>query len=267
MLTKKNQRMTATFIVAVMFVIIGLSGCATKRNIDELAAEVRQVQQQNEQTQDMLTRLDSVITAGTDANNKLRADVSVTVNDLRQQIDMLLENYNDLLTQINQMSRQPSVTHVVRSSPGASEQTSVTIADTAATKPVEALPPTPAIDCDATYDNSFILVRRGEYENAIEGFRLFLQHCAKHESAENAHYWIGESYYSLEKYVEAIEEFKYLIDNYKSSVNASRAMYKMARSQQELGKTKDAKATFQKLIDEYPETLEASQAKERLKDL
>ncbi|MEE8576053.1 MAG: tol-pal system protein YbgF, partial [candidate division Zixibacteria bacterium] len=128
-------------------------------------------------------------------------------------------------------------------------------------------PVTPAIDCSFTYDEAFILVRRGDYEKAIEGFQNFLTHCQKHENAENAHYWIGECYYSLEKYVDASAEFEYLLENYKSSVNASRALYKLARSKQELGKTSEAKQMFQKLFDDYPETLEGSQAKERLKDL
>ncbi len=265
MLTNRKHFITAIFTMAVMFISLGLGGCATKRNMDELMAEVREVKRQNYDTHLLLNRLDSVMTAGADADNKLRNDISVTINDLQQQLDVLMENYNDLMTQIQQMGRQPSVTHVIRPSPGASDPTPVTITDTATTPTTE--PPLPAIDCGATYDESFILVRRGEYEKAIEGFRNFLTHCEKHESAENAHYWIGECYYSLEKYVDAIAEFQYLIDNYKSSVNASRAMYKLARSQQELGKTNEAKRIFQKLIDEYPETLEASQAKERLKDL
>lgn len=265
MLTNRNTYITATLIVAVMFLGIGLSGCCTKRQLDELGAEVRQLKAQNESTQQMLTRLDAVITEGADASNKLRNDVSFTVNDLQRQMDMLLENYNELLAQIQQLNRQP-VKHVIKSSPGAQEQTSVTIDQPPAeTEPAQ--PAAPAIDCGATYDESFILVRRGEYENAIEGFQTYLTHCEKHESAENAHYWIGECYYSLEKYVDAISEFEYLIENYKSSVNASRAMYKLARSQQELGKTAEAKKIFQKLVDDYPETLEASQAKERLKDL
>lgn len=265
MLTIKNKYIAAALIVAVMLISISLGGCCTKRQLDELGAEVRDVKTQSESTQQMLVRMDSVITEGADANNRLRTDISFTVNDLQRQMDMLLENYNELLAQIQQLNRQP-VTHVIKSSPGAQEQTSVTT-ERPATATETPPPVTPTIDCGATYDEAFILVRRGEYEKAIEGFRVYLAQCEKHESAENAHYWIGECYYSLEKYVDAISEFEYLINNYKSSVNASRAMYKLARSQQELGKTAEAKGLFQKLIDDYPETLEASQAKERLKDL
>ncbi len=124
-----------------------------------------------------------------------------------------------------------------------------------------------SVDCDRTYDEAFILVRRTEYDKAIEGFREFLQQCEKHDLVENAYYWIGECYYSLEKYDEAVTEFEYLIDHYRSSVNTSRALYKLGRSKQELGKKSEAQKIFQQLIDDYPGTLEAEQAKERLKDL
>jgi len=265
MLTQNRKNGTAILVMAVLYLAVALSGCATKRNIDEIKAEIRDVKRQNQTTQETLVRLDSLITAGIDADKKLRNDVSYTVNDLQQRIDMLLENYNEMLAQLQQISRQPTVKHVIQSSPGAQEQTSITVTDTPAEETDQ--PVTPAIDCGLTYDEAFILVRRGDYEEAIEGFQNFLTHCQRHENAENAHYWIGECYYSLEKYVDASAEFEYLLENYKSSVNASRAIYKLARSKQELGKTSEAKELFERLVDEYPETLEGSQAKERLKDL
>ena len=115
MLTQKTNSRTAIIIVAVLCFIAGLSGCATKRNIDEIKAEIREVRLQNQETQETLVRLDSLITAGIDADNKLRNDVSFTINDLQQRIDMLLENYNEMLGQLRQISRQPTVKHVIQS--------------------------------------------------------------------------------------------------------------------------------------------------------
>lgn len=264
MLTQKTKTRTAILIVAVLCLGLGLSSCATKRNIDEIKAEIQQVRRQNETTQATLLRLDSLITTGIEADNKLRNDVSFTVNDLQQRIDQLLENFYEMQAQLQQISRQPAVKHVIQSSPGAQQQTSVTITDTAvqADEPV-----TPGFDCDLAYDEAFISMRHGDYEKGITGFQNYLAQCPRHQNAENAHYWIGECYYSLEKYVEASAEFEYLLENYKSSVNVSGALYKLARSKQELGKTGDAKKLFQRLVDEYPDTFEGSQAKERLKDL
>ncbi|UCG62409.1 MAG: tol-pal system protein YbgF [Candidatus Zixiibacteriota bacterium] len=266
MLTLRNKYTAATLIVAVMFMGLGLSGCCTKRQLDELGAEVRDLKTQNLTTQQIVARMDSTIVAGADANNKLRNDVSITVSDLQRQMDMLLENYNQLLAQIQQLNLQP-VTHVIRSSPGAQEPTSATVTQEEPGTQTQAPVEPPRIDCGAAYDESFILVRQGEYDRAIENFDNYIAQCPGHESVEFAYYWLGECYYAQEKYVDAINMFEYLLENYKSSVKASSALYKVGRSQQELGKVDQAKATYQRVIDDYPGSLEDSQARERLKDL
>jgi tol-pal system protein YbgF len=248
-----------TLLLLGLFLGVLVGGCATSRQMDELKAQVRNVEAQNRQTQKMVARIDSTIAEDTEANKRLRNDMSMAIDDLQRQIAQLLENYNDLMQRIEKLAQRPTISSL-QSSPGAVTPPPALPGSTPST---EAAP----IDCSTTYDESFILVRRGEYEKAIEGFRTFLQYCPKHELAENAYYWIGECYYSLEKYEQAIAEFEYLLNNYRSSVNASRALYKLGRSQQELGKKKEAKKTFRKLIDEFPGTLEAEQAKERLKDL
>ncbi len=260
MLRYKPFCRTAIIVMAVLYIGVCLSGCVTSRHVDEVKAEIREVKAQNQTTQDAIARLDSVIVEGAEADKKLRNEISYTTNELQQQIEILLENYNDLLRVIEQLRSQPSVTHVLRDSPGSQPESQPPDSGTET-------PAQPAIDCSAKYDESFILVRRGEYDQAIEGFREFLQYCPKHENAENAHYWVGESYYAQDKFVEAIAEFEYLIENYKSSVNVSRAIYKAARSNQELGKADVAKQLYQRLIDDYPESLEASQAKDRLRDI
>jgi tol-pal system protein YbgF len=251
----KKSFLTAILPMAVLYLGYMLSGCATPRMVDEVKAQIREVESQNRQTQQMVARMDSVIAEDTEANKLLRNEMSVAVDDLQRHIATLLENYNDLMQRIERFSQQQTFAGTVRSSPGALQE------------PGEQIQEPSSVDCDRTYDEAFILVRRGEYDEAIEGFREFLQQCEKHDLVENAYYWIGECYYSLEKYDQAVTEFEYLIKHYRSSVNASRALYKLGRSKQELGKKDEAKKIFQQLIDDYSGTLEAEQAKERLKDL
>lgn len=260
-----NLHITAIVAMAVMFLGSCLTGCVTPRHIDELRADVGEVKQQNTETQEMVTHMDSVMTQDAEANRKMRTDVSMSVADLQQQINALLENYNTLMQQLQRLyEKQPVVVLPPKSSPGAQSDTPKQQGP-ASTEP--AVVDNPPIDCGATYDDAFLLTRSQEYEKAIEKFREFLTYCSKHESAERAHYWIGECYYSLEKYVDAINEFRYLLDNYKSSVNASQALYKIARSNQELGKTAEAKKLYQQVIDDYPSSFDAGQAKERLREL
>lgn len=246
--------------MAVFYLVVMTTGCATSRQVSDLREEVRLLQVQQRQSMDMISRIDSTIAESAESNNRLRANISTTVDQLGQQISMLLENYNELVEKLDKLARRPQVITRLKDSPGA--QTGEPAGG--GKKPTEKKP---SIDCGVAYDESFILVRRGEYDKAIEGFRHFLSECPKHESVENAYYWIGESYYAMEKYTDAVSEFAQLIEDYPGSVNVGRALYKLGRSKQELNDKAGAKKAFQKLVNDHGGTLEAEQAAERLKDL
>ncbi len=246
--------------MAVLFFTLLLGACVTPSKIDELQGNIEQVRGDNKRTQQLLERLDSLMSVQAENSTKLRNDMSYTSDELQRQIALLLENYKEMMTQLNQISSGGRVTHVVKSSKGASENT----ADTSVNNTNQSQS---SVDCQKAYDEAFILVRQGEYEKAINEYKKFLGECDNHASAENARYWIGECYYSLGKFLDAIEQFQALLERFKGSVNSGRALYKLGRSHQELGHKDEAKKVYQQVIDGYPQTLEAEQSKERLKDL
>ncbi|MCP4684901.1 MAG: tol-pal system protein YbgF [bacterium] len=259
----KTSTVAAIFAMAVIF--IGLfSGCATKRDAEEIKAQIAELEAQNRQTTDLVARMDSLITAGAEANRKLTNDVRYSTDELTRQLGQLLENYNDLMTRIDQMAGQQVVRLAPTSSPGA--QT-----DVSASGPTTTTPPPPAAtsstDCIDAYDNAFTLVRRGEYDPAIEGFRSYLADCEGDENVPSALYWVGESFFAQEKYTLAIAEYEKLMNGFPDSPNNGRALYKLARCKQELDKTDEAKRLYQQLIDDFPGTFEAEQAENLLKDL
>ncbi len=246
----RHNHIAAIVLMAAIALALIVTGCVTRRDVEEINRRLDTLETQNAQTQRLVAHMDSVIAAGAEADRKTRADINSSVSDLQQGIAKLLENYNDLLAKVDAMGRSGSR---LRSSPGASESTSVSTQGSA--------------DCQKSYDDAFVLARQGKYESAIAGFQSFLGNCANDPSAENAYFWIGECYYSLEKYSQAVTQFDYVLKNYKGSANTSRALYKLARSKQELGQKAEARKTFQQLINEFPKTLEAEQAKDRLKEL
>lgn len=266
MKTRTQNIRTATSLVAVLVLSLFLGACVTPSKIDELKADINRVEAENRKTQQMLTRIDSLLVLQQESDSKLRNDMSYTTDELQRQIALLLENYNEMMNQLNQISGSGRVTHVLHSSKDAQEQNADTIV-TGSKSTTPPTPPPPTIDCQKVYDEAFILVRQGEYESAIGKFSSFMAQCENHVSAENARYWMGECYYSLGKFLDAIEHFQALLDKFKGSVNAGRALYKIGRCNQELGKNAEAKKVFQRVIDEFPQTLEAEQSKERLKDL
>ncbi|PWB75441.1 tol-pal system protein YbgF [candidate division GN15 bacterium] len=245
----------AMLVMAVLLVGFMSSGCVTKRDIEGVNERLDSIERQNAETQRLVARLDSVISNGADADRKLRADLSSSVDDLQEQVAKLLQNYADLVDRLDALRRSQVVKLPPTSSPGA--------------EPAPEVGTSTALNvaCDRSYDSAFILVRKGQYDKAITGFKNFLDSCPNHQAVANAYYWMGECYYSMEKYQDAVAQFDYLLKNYKNTVNGSRALYKMARAKQELKQKTEAKQLFERLIKDYPSTLEAEQAKDRLKEL
>jgi len=257
MIDRTKIVITAVIMMAVMLMGGLLGGCATHKQAEEIRRDVQAVRTENADTRRLLARLDSIIVAGAEADSRLRGEMSTTVDELGRQISMLLENYNEMMAKLDELSRRPAEVRIMGSSPGSQGDPIGSATDTAK----------PSINCDSTYDEAFILVRQLEYEKAITGFRTFLNQCPQHGNVPNAHYWIGESLYMMDKYADAVTAFEYLANQYKSSPNIDRALYKLARSHEELGQKAKAKTVYQQLIDDYPGTLSAEQAADRLKDL
>jgi len=244
--------------------VMMISGCCTSRDINEVKAKLVEIERQNRSSQDLVDRLDSLLANGAEADANLRNELRFSAEEMQDQLAVLLENYNDLMARINSLIEDKPTTHVIYSSPGA--QVEPAAGDTTTVMS----PPTPgttyAIDCDSTYDESFILVRQAEYDKAIPSFQYFIANCPNHPNDENAHYWLGEAHYSLKQYNESAMEFDYVMQNYPNSINTDLILFKLARSKQELGQDKAAKELYQRLADEYPGTLKGEEARERLKD-
>jgi tol-pal system protein YbgF len=227
-----------------------------KRDIVIVDDKINKIMAEQREMKQAIDRLDSLFYAESEESVKLRAEVRSSLSELLEQFRMTQANIGDLqnmMTSLGQRepARFPAQTQIVQTD--SSDST--------------APPVVPGIDCQELYDESFINIRRGQYEEAIQGFTDYLKYCGSQESADNARFWIGEAYYSMEKFREAIEEFGLLLDQHPDSEKRSGALYKMARSYEELGQKKDARETFQKLVDDFPGTLEAEQAQEKLKEL
>jgi tol-pal system protein YbgF len=256
---------TAVALTAVLLVGLLVASCATKRDVEEIKDQLTRIESQNRTSSRIVERVDSLIATSTASNNALRADVRVSVSELQQQIATLLENYNQLVNELNQMRRQLETRGVLRGSVGDATYTGPTNAAPGTPPP----PPIsqPAINCDSTYDNAFILARQEEYEKAIDGFRNFLAECGAHNNVADAYFWIGECYYRQERYDRALPEFEHLVATYTKSSKLVSAMYKIGRAKQELGRKDEARTMFQKIVSDYPETPEARQSRDRLQEL
>ena len=120
---------------------------------------------------------------------------------------------------------------------------------------------------DAIYQKGVDAYKAGDFAKSREQLSRFIELFPKHELTANAHYWLGENYYSEKIYDQAILEFEKVVKEFPGKGKAPAALLKQAMSFRELGDTKSARFVYKKLMENYPLADEVKVAKEKLKEL
>jgi len=107
----------------------------------------------------------------------------------------------------------------------------------------------------------------GEYENARGQFGAFLKKYPKSKVADNAQFWIGETYYREKWYEKAILEYQKVIENYSSGNKVPASLLKQGLSFLNLGDKSNCRLILKELVKKYPTSNEAKIAKQKLKDI
>ncbi|BAO45148.1 tol-pal system protein YbgF [Thiolapillus brandeum] len=121
----------------------------------------------------------------------------------------------------------------------------------------------------ADYDKAYAYLHpsRREYKKAIAAFQAFLKQYPGSDLADNALYWLGESYYVSQDNVNALKAFERVLSEYPQSDKASGALLKKGYILDAMGKRKEARKVLQEVQRRYPGSSAASMAKARLKHM
>lgn len=115
------------------------------------------------------------------------------------------------------------------------------------------------------YQAAFELLKEQRYEPAAMAFRQFLVSYPDSELADNAQYWLAESYYVTQQFEQALSSFETVIDDHPRSRKVPDALLKMGYCNYELERWNDARAALARVQADYPETTAARLAEQRLK--
>lgn len=136
-------------------------------------------------------------------------------------------------------------------------------------QPPRQLPPVPASNISPTeaYRMAYNDYLKGNYDLAVESFKLYRQQFHDSPLADNALYWIGECHFSQKKYLEAIDDFNEVIVAYPQGDKVAAAHLKKGISYMELGKKDEALAAFKLLVSKYPLQDETRIAQDKIREL
>jgi len=188
------------------------------------------------------------------------------VGELQTQLTELLERIdvlNDRIARLEEGAPAPAAPAVVASSAPAPAP------ETPATAPAVAQPQQPqqpqralvGAQIAEDYRQAIMLVGRGRNEDARRAFEGVFQADPNGDLADNALFWIGETYFAAKDYTNAVRYYNRVVSDYSTQNKAPDALFKIALSQERTGDLALARRTLQQVIDRYPYSSPASSAK------
>jgi tol-pal system protein YbgF len=105
-----------------------------------------------------------------------------------------------------------------------------------------------------------------QFDKSIQQFRSFQRKYPGSEMADDAQYWIGESYFNQRDFNRAILEFNDVL-KYRKGDRVPAALLRQAQAFLEIGDKTDARLILQKLLNDHPSSEQAQEAKTRLQAL
>ncbi len=135
------------------------------------------------------------------------------------------------------------------------------------TEEVPEKPPLTHLSPKEVYNMAYSDYRKGNFELAIDGFKMYIEQFPESPLVDNSLYWIGECYFSQKKYAEAIEQFNELLLNYPRGDRIPAAYLKKGISLMELRKKEESLIVFKLLISKYPLEEETKIAQQKIREL
>ena len=225
-------------------------------------------------TESLLKLFDEVESLGTEVR-ELRGQLEEqahTINQLRQS---QRELYGDVDQRLQRIESAPPAQAASPSPQPATPAASTASTDTGAGQPALAPATTPSTQAPAAagvdpfaeqqgYQSAFELLKSGRYEDAAAAFKQFIADFPAGSYADNAQYWLGETYYITRRFEPALQEFQRLVSAYPNSQKLTHALLKMGYAHAELGNKAEAERVLGDLVERHPQSAAAGLARKRL---
>ena len=248
---------------AVLSLGLVLSGCfVTKGEGDEMQKRISNLEQSLE---GRVKQLDESIDKATKVLARSSADIGAQVDQITQDLAALNGQLQTLTRQVEQlradMAQKKQETSDLLARVDNIEKT-FGIGKGASTTGSAVKP-----DKGAMFDNAFRKLQGGQTGEARQMFRAFIQTFPNDNQADNAQYFIGESFSKEKSYKEAIAEFQKLIDTYPQSDVIDLAFMSAGSAALDAKLCTDAGAYFAELIKRYGSSPFARTARQKLEHI
>jgi tol-pal system protein YbgF len=271
-------------VALVILAAVAAPAAAQNRREMQMMADIRMLQEQNQQLQVQLTAaitalndaLKTLSTRVDDQNNAVRkgfADQGLKVEQLASDLRVVREGVSDTSVRIGQLSQEleavrlsiPQFPAALPPAPGTEPGTAAAPpTDPSAATPVAPASPVATGSPQRLFETTRADYYNGQYDLCVSGFEMYLKTFPRSELAHEAQYLIGECQFMEGNHQEAVAAYNEVIATYPRSTSAANAYYKRGVALERLKQNDRARESYQAAIESFPESDAARLAKQAL---
>ena len=277
-------------VMTMALAVPGRAAAADKVH-QQLMAEIRMLQEQQQQLQQVLGSLADalkVVSTKIDdqsgASRKAFADQKLLVDNVAEGVRILREKSDDTNVRLSSMTQEieamrqaiasmPAAGAPATGEPPAAGETNPPVSAPAGTVPPTAPPAaqppanTANVSPQKMYDASYADYTAGQWDLAVMGFETYIRMFPRTDKTDDAQLNIGNSLYGAGKNREAVVAYQKVITDYPTADSVPVAYYKLGLTYEALKQVDLAKKSYETVIQKYPTAYEAILAKQRLDNL
>jgi tol-pal system protein YbgF len=273
--------------VALAIVASTAPAGAANREHDQILADIRMLQEQNQRLQMALVTLAEAlksVSAKIDESNASTrrgfADQKLFTDTVGGDLRVLREKLDETNVRLTSLSQDvdglreiipqsgpglplaPVDPNAPPQTPGAAPSPGTTVA-----APAAVMPAGTGTTPKRLYDTAYADYTAGQWTLAVQGFETYLKTYPKSELADDAQYYVGESYSGDSKFREAVAAYERVIRDYPQSDILPDAWYKVGITYERLAQPDRARQAYETAVKNFPETDAGRLAKQRLDGL
>jgi tol-pal system protein YbgF len=277
---------TISLAISILIVCCWLNGCASQKDVIILDERLMVLERQNQEAQKRITsELDRFGKSKQSAETELRSQyagiyadmeklqqdtrlLSGQIEEISHQMDRkVTTNEGDLKTRLDKLEER--LFQIERYLNIESSGTKVPVAGKAVVGTTAS--PQESGAKELTAEQMYAAAKQafdgGQMDKARQGFLQMLKTYPKSENADNAQFWIGETYFNEKWYEKAILEYQTVLEKFPKGNKAPAAMLKQGYAFIQLNDKANARLILKEIEKKYPKSNEAKIAAEKLKEL
>lgn len=271
------NRMYATATALLLTIAVAAPAGAQNREHQQMAAELRMLQEQQQQIAITLAQLGEALKAintriddSNNANRKGFADQKLVIDAMGTDLRTIRERVDDSNVRLGTLREEIDAIRISMPSLAQPQPAAVPLdpsdpnASAAVPPPAVTLPSTAGLSPTRMYEQAFGDYAAGQYSLAVTGFESFLRTFPRSELADDAQFYIGETFAAQSRFTEAVTAYNAVIQNYPMGDQVPLALFKRGAAQERLGDVDAARASWEAVVSQFPDSDGGRLAAQRL---